>query len=299
MDAVILAGGIPRPDEPLYSYSNGEAKALIDVAGKPMIQWVVDALCESKSVGQIVLIGLSAKAQLHSTKPITYMSNQGKLLENLKAGAARVLQLNPKTEYVLFCSSDIPGVTSEMVDWLVKTCSETDDDLYYNVVRREDMERRFPGSKRTWTRLKDMEVCGGDMNVARAAIVNENGDFWNRVIEKRKNPLAQAQLLGLDMLIKLATRSLTADDVIKRVADKLGLRGRAIVCPYPEIGMDVDKPHQLEIMRSDLARHTRRSLEAAPRKKSASRTATKSAAAKKAAKPKSAPAKKTVTRSKR
>ena len=29
------------------------------------------------------------------------------------------------------------------------------------------MEKRFPGSKRTWTRLKDMEVCGGDLNVAR------------------------------------------------------------------------------------------------------------------------------------
>ena len=42
MDAVILAGGIPRPDEPLYAYSNGEAKALIDVAGKPMIQWVYE-----------------------------------------------------------------------------------------------------------------------------------------------------------------------------------------------------------------------------------------------------------------
>lgn len=297
MDAVLLAGGIPRPDEPLYSFSNGEAKALIDVAGKPMIQWVLDALCEAKSVERIVLIGLSAKAQLHCTKPLTYMSNQGKLLENLKAGTARVLEVNPRARYVLFASSDIPGVTSEMVDWLVKTCGETDDDLYYNVVRREDMERRYPGSKRTWTRLKDMEVCGGDMNVARAAIVNEHGGFWNSLIEKRKNPLAQAQLLGLDMLIKLATRSLTADDVIKRVADKLGLKGRAIVCPYPEIGMDVDKPHQLEIMRTDLARRTRRTTAATPRKKTAPRATKKPAVTKKAA-AKGRTAKKTATRSK-
>ncbi len=277
MDAVVLAGGIPRPDEPLYSYSEGEAKALIDVAGKPMIQWVLDALCESKSVERIVLIGLSAKAQLHCTKPITYMSNQGKLLENLRAGTARALELNPEAEYVIFASSDIPGLRGEMVDWLVQTCAETDDDLYYNVVRREDMEKRFPGSKRTWTRLKDMEVCGGDINMARAAIVNQNTDFWNSLIEKRKNPLAQAQLLGLDMLIKLATRSLSADDVIKRVADKLGLKGRALVCPYPEIGMDVDKPNQLEIMRTDLARRARR-VTTAPRKpKPAPRAAAKKA----------------------
>src|SRR5512143_1774551 len=141
MDAVLLAGGIPQPDEPLYSYSNGGAKALIDVAGKPMIQWVLDALCGAKSIDRIVVIGLSAKAELPCTKPISYMSNQGKLLENLKAGTAKVVELNPNAEYVLFASSDIPGLTSEMVDWLVKTCSETDDDLYSNVTRRADMEQ--------------------------------------------------------------------------------------------------------------------------------------------------------------
>lgn len=300
MDAVILAGGIPRPDEPLYAYSNGEAKALIDVAGKPMIQWVVDALCESKSVERIVLIGLSAKARLRCTKPITYMSNQGKLLQNVQAGTAKALELNPKARYVLFASSDIPGVTGEMVDWLVQTTSETEDDLYYNVVRREDMEKRFPGSKRTWTRLKDLEVCGGDMNVVRAAIVNEHTDFWNRLIEKRKNPLAQAQLLGLDMLLKLATHSLTVAEVVQRVADKLGLKGRALVCPYPEIGMDVDKPHQLEIMRTDLARRTRRVTAATPRKKAAPAALKKPSVTKKAAaKPAARPAKKTTSRAKR
>ncbi len=298
MDAVLLAGGIPRPDEPLYSYSNGEAKALIDVAGKPMVQWVLDALCGAKSIDRIVIIGLSAKANLPCKKAITYLSNQGKLLDNLKVGTAKVLELNPKAEFVLFASSDIPGITSEMVDWVVKTCAETDDDLFYNVIRREDMEKRFPGSKRTWTRLKDMEVCGGDMNVARASIVNEHSDFWNKIIDARKNPAAQAALIGPDIIFKFLFRQLTADDVIQRVADKMGLKGRAIVCPYPEVGMDVDKPHQLEIMRADLASRnerpsgpTRRTSKPATARKTAAKTTTKPKA-------KSAPAKKTVTRAK-
>ena len=296
MDAVLLAGGIPRPDEPLYSHSNGEAKALIDVAGRPMVQWVLDALGDSKSIERIVLIGLSAKSTLVSKKPVTYLSNQGKLLENLKAGATKVLELNPKAEYVLFVSSDIPAVTGEMVDWLVKTCSESDDDIYYNVIRRQDMEQRYPASKRTYVRLKDMEVCGGDMNVARAAIVHENSEFWNKVLDARKNPAAQAALLGPGVIFKLLTRQLTAGDVIQRVASKLGLKGRAIVCPFPEVGMDVDKPHQLEIMRSDLARRSRRATPA-PRAKSAKPKA-KAAAKKSAARTKDHPTKKTTTRAK-
>ena len=44
MDAIVTAGGIPRPEDPLYTYSHGDSKALIDVAGKPMIQWVLEGL---------------------------------------------------------------------------------------------------------------------------------------------------------------------------------------------------------------------------------------------------------------
>jgi len=283
MDAVVTAGGIPQPNEPLYEYSKGDAKALIDVAGKPMIQWVLDALSEAKTIDNVVVIGLSAKSDLMCKKPLTYMSNQGKMLDNLKAGTAKVMELNPKAKYVLFVSSDIPSITGEMVDWMVKTTSETQDDIYYNVVRREDMETRFPGSKRTYTPLKDMEVCGGDMNVARTAIVNQNSEFWNKLIEARKNPAAQASMIGLDIIFKFIFRQLTIDDVIKRVADKLNLKGRAIVCPYPEIGMDVDKPHQLELIRDDMeARVQKMTKTTAPKAKAVRKPVAKKASASKA-----------------
>jgi hypothetical protein len=34
---------------------------------------------------------------------------------------------------------------------------------------------------------------------------------------------------------------------------RIGVRGRAIIWQHAEAGMDVDKPHQLEIMRADLS----------------------------------------------
>ncbi len=125
------------------------------------------------------------------------------------------------------------------------------------------------------------------MNMARAAIVNQNSEFWSKLIEARKNPAAQAAMIGPDIIFKFIFRQLTIDDVIQRVADKLGLKGRAIVCPYPEIGMDVDKPHQLEIMRADLAKRPRRSAstrQSAPKRKTVRKPAAK-------AKPRSLPPK--------
>lgn len=257
MDAIVTAGGVPMPDDPLYSYSNGESKALIDVAGKPMIQWVLDALSAAKTVDRVVLVGLTARSEVTCTKPLTFLPNQGKMLENMKAGVAKVVELNPDAEHVLFVSSDIPAITGEMVDWVVNTSLETDDDAYYNVIQREAMEERFPGSKRTYTKLKDMQVCGGDMNVARVTMVEDDSGFWEKVINSRKSPLAQAGLIGLDTLFQLLFRTVTLDDLVQRISDRLGIRGRGMVCPFPEIGMDIDKPHQLDILRRDMEKSRR------------------------------------------
>ena len=70
MDAIVTAGGIPRPEDPLYTYSHGDSKALIDVAGKPMIQWVLDALGNAKQVDNVIIIGLSPKSGVTCKKPI-------------------------------------------------------------------------------------------------------------------------------------------------------------------------------------------------------------------------------------
>ena len=120
MDAIIIAGGIPRPEDPLYSYSHGDSKALIDVAGKPMIQWVLDALGGARQVSNVILVGLSPKNELTCQKPIYYVSNQGRMLTNIVAGVNKALELNKKNQYVLVVSSDIPTLKPEMVDWLVE-----------------------------------------------------------------------------------------------------------------------------------------------------------------------------------
>ena len=171
MDALVLAGGIPEPDEPLYTYTQGGYKALLEVAGKPMIQWVLDALGQSMKVDRIVLSGLNSESGLSCNKPINFISNQGPMLENIRAGVKRVLELNSQAGHVLVVSSDIPGITPGIVDWVVQTAQETNDDVYYYVIPRQAMETRYPGSKRSYTRLKDVEVCGGDINVIRSLTV--------------------------------------------------------------------------------------------------------------------------------
>ena len=271
MYAIVTAGGIPQPEEPLYSYSKGDSKALIDLAGKPMIQWVVDALNEAKQVDDIIMIGLSAKTGLASRKPIHYLSNQGRMLANIVAGVNKALELNPVTEYVLVVSSDIPTLRGEMVDWLIEKSMETDDELYYGVCPREVMEARFPDSRRTYTRLKDMELCGADIHISHVRMATEHLDLWERLIGNRKSPLAQASIVGLGTFWKIFTRSIGFQDLVKHLSDRIGIKGRGIIWDKAEPCMDVDKPHQLEMLRADLE-------ERVAREKAAQKRAVKKAA---------------------
>jgi GTP:adenosylcobinamide-phosphate guanylyltransferase len=253
MDAIVTAGGIPKPDEPLYPYTKGGYKALLDIAGKPMIQWILDALCGAQTVDRVIVIGLPPESGVSCTKSVDYLPNQGEMLENIIGGVNRAMALDPKPRHVLLVSSDIPAIQPEIVDWVVNEAMRTDEDVYYNVIPRQVMEARFPNSKRSYTHLKDVEVCGGDMNLLRSTMVTHNQEIWRRLIDSRKNVFKQAALIGYDTLFLLMLRMITMDQAVRTVAKRLKITGRGILCPYAEVGMDVDKPHQLEIMRAFMA----------------------------------------------
>jgi GTP:adenosylcobinamide-phosphate guanylyltransferase len=237
---------------------------MVDVAGKPMIQWVLDALAGSKAVDQIVVVGLTDKVGLKCRKPLHFVPNQGKMLDNLRAGARKLQEINRKATHALLVSSDIPTITPEMVDWVAEIAAKGKKDVCYNVVPRQVMEKRFPGSKRTWTRLKDLEVCGGDLNAGRLSlIVGDENDLWEKITDARKSPFRQASLIGLNTAIPLLLGRLTLEKALSNIEARFGITGQAPICPYAEVGMDVDKPHQLEMLRADLKKRLKKAEKAA------------------------------------
>jgi hypothetical protein len=248
---MVLAGGIPEPGESLYEFAKGGSKALIEITGKPMVQWVLDALSEAKSVGRVVVVGLDESSGLKCTKPLSYLPNQGGMLDNIRGSAREIARLNPSAEYVYIVSADIPTINNQMVDW-VGAQVKPGDEAIYNVIERSNMEKRFPNAKRTYVKLKGMEVCGGDLNIVSLPTILSHTGPWERIAAARKSPLKQAALVGYDTLILFLLRAMTLDQAVRRAAKNLKLSARAVVCPYAEIGMDVDKLHHLEIVRADM-----------------------------------------------
>ncbi len=252
MDAIVTAGGIPQPDEPLYEYTKGENKALLNVCSKPMIQWVLDALAGAEAVDSVVIIGLEESSQFECPKIKAFIPNQGGMLQNVRAGMVKVQEINPSATHFLAVSSDIPGIRPEMINWIVQNAMKTDLDIYYHVIEKSVMEARYPGSKRSYTRLKDIEVCGGDMNVIRVMAGTDKDAIWEKLIASRKNVFKQASIVGWDTLFFLVTRQFTLAKAVEKVTKRLKITGQAVICPYAEVGMDVDKPFQLDLVCADL-----------------------------------------------
>jgi NDP-sugar pyrophosphorylase family protein len=254
--AVVSAGWSPGEDDPLAEYTQGKAKALIPIANKPMISHIVAALVNSTTVKHIVIVALDPDAEVQFPVPIEYVSDAGSILANAEAGLEYAANRYPDMDAVLLCTSDIPTITGPIVDALVEECLRTDHDLYYTVIERSVMEKRFPGSHRSYVHLREGDFAGGDIIVVRPSLGITNRDLWNELAAARKNAFRQARLVGLGLFLKLITRRLSLGDAERRVSKVLNVNGRVVPFSYAEVGMDVDKPSQLEIVRAEMEART-------------------------------------------
>ena len=252
MYAIIAAGGIPLPEEPLYKMTRGISKALLEIAGKPMIQWVIDALSKSTNIQHVIVIGLPSDTGLHCTHPLSFLPAEGSVVENVCAGVELLLQIDPKATHTLLISSDIPALTCQIVDWMIDNVTARKEDVFYSVVERSVMEKRYPNSKRSYVRLKDIEVCGGDLHAIQPQIARRDNPLWQQIFNARKNAFKQASLIGMDTLLLLLLKRLSLQEGIAHINQRLGIHGKVLISPYAEIAMDVDKPSQFEIMEKDL-----------------------------------------------
>lgn len=258
MHCMILAGGTVGPDDPLYAYTQGRPKALLDMDGRTMLERVVAALQASPHVDDILVVGIPdetlAAAGLTFARPVAALPDAGSMIANMQTGAAWFRQNRPEAEIILGCSADIPTINRQTVDEFVEACRPWTKAVYYNLVSRARLEARFPNSRRTYTRYQEVEAAGGDMVVARLDVLDRNRALIESLTKARKQPWRIAALVGPRLLIKFLFHRLTIPD-IETVAERIiGAPVKIIFDGPPELAMDADKPFQVDILRADFAR---------------------------------------------
>ncbi|MGR6837198.1 nucleotidyltransferase family protein [Syntrophomonas erecta] len=251
-DAIILAGG--QSNSELRKIAPYDNEALIIIGNYPMIYYVYQALRKCSLVRNIVISGpVEALRTIFAREENIYFASGGDNAVESFSKAVEVLREKGISSNLLVMPTDIPFITTEAIEDFIRQCKKYRADFFYPVTSKEVNEARFPGVSRTYVNLREGVFTGGNLFIIKESIVNRGLDVAVKLVERRKNPLALAKLFGLGLVWKYLTRQLTITSIEKKFYQVTGLKGKAIISPYAEVGVDVDKPSDLELANQYLA----------------------------------------------
>ena len=156
INALILAG--TKKKGPLEIDENVDNKALIIINHRLMIDYIVDALNNSKNIDKILVIG--PKNELHPSigKKVEEILNTGNsLLENMEIG----LNYFNSSDNLLLLTSDIPLITPEAIDEFLRICTKRKACIGYPIITKEKIIKKYPETVRTYVKMKEGVFCGG------------------------------------------------------------------------------------------------------------------------------------------
>jgi len=247
MNAIILAGASSQDGFARRHGTNN--KALIPIGGKPMFAHVLGALLDSQIIQNIIGVGPVTELKEFCTPRVTLIEDKGDMVENCLA-AVRSL---PPCERVVVVTSDIPMITPRVLDSYLTSLIGREGDFFYPIISKEVNELQYPGVKRTYATLREGTFTGGNMSVVNPAVAERLGSRIREFVALRKSVLGLGTLIGPKFLFKLLAGQLSIAEVEQRMSELLGCRCVAVICPYPEIGTDIDKDSDLDIARRILA----------------------------------------------
>jgi hypothetical protein len=197
--------------------------------------------------------GGPALTGLPGSQQAVFLPDQGGIIANVRNGLEWLEANRPGHSEVLISTADIPLLTGTIVDAFVEQCRPFDRLLYYNVVTRENMEARFPHSNRTFVRLRETEIAGGDLSLAQTAVLHTNQELWEALANARKHAWQLARIVGLRTLIKLLFHRLSLGEAEQLAGEMFGAPVRVITSGFPELAMDLDKPDQADLLHRHLS----------------------------------------------
>ena len=234
--AIVLAGQRPGRD-PLAAHFGIEMKALVPVAGEPMVRRPVRALLAAPGIGRVLVLGQQSEKlaeALGDLSGVEVSESKGTIAETILA-----LCRDPATPWpLLVTTADHALLDPAMVAQVLAAAQ--DADVAVGVVERSLLERRLPQSKRTWIAFGRESVTGANLFLLASPKAATAVELWRSVEQDRKKAWRVIALLGPVWLAMAAMRLAGLDDLVARLSVRLGLKVRIVRLTNPLAGIDVD-----------------------------------------------------------
>lgn len=242
--AIVLAGSRPGPD-PLLSGSGVSTKALLPIAGKPMLVHVVTALRDSPHIGPITILAqnsaeLAAEPMLAGVEGL-HFGDSGQGISSSLAAA-----LPDSDAPILVTTADNVLLTPSMIAEFVT--GARDSDVAVAMVEKAVLLARYPESQRTWLKFRGGWWSGANLFRFSGRRVLPLLDFWGRIERDRKKGLKIIAAFGPWLLLGALLRLFTIEQGIARAGRRFGLQAKVVPMSEPEACIDADKPADIELI---------------------------------------------------
>ena len=243
--ALVLAGD-RTPDDALLVASGHGCKALLEIAGVPMVLRVLEALGAAAEIEAIHLSGPGPDSVAGSSLLGAYIGTHGVLWQAPRAtpstsAYATLAAIEPATP-VLLTTADHPLLLPEYIDYFCHAAIASGADVAVGLASHARVREIFPTMKKTVLNFRDDDYCGCNLFAFLSPAGRAMADRWREVESERKSPLRVIRLLGWSAVLRYRMGLLSLDGAMERLSKRMGLRLTAIRLPFGDAAVDVDSP---------------------------------------------------------
>ena len=241
--AIILAGQRPGGD-PLASHFGQPLKALVDVAGQPMLAWVASTLAARSDVRRILILAQDTSALLDH--PATaWLRDEARVAlrdcgDSIVEAVSAAIRTSPRAYPFLLTTADNVLLDDAMIDRFKVGAGGTD--IAAAMVERRVLEAAYPGNRRTWLPFRGGRYSGANLFWLGSPEALRILARWRAVEQQRKKARAVLGAFGVGLSLMIAVRLLTLRQAVERVGRRFGINVRVVLLPQAEACIDVDKP---------------------------------------------------------
>jgi CTP:molybdopterin cytidylyltransferase MocA len=250
VNALILAGS-RGPDDPMAMAAGVSHKALLPVAGIPMLLRVVEAVRATHGIERIHIC-IEEPHVVCQVPGLEALQRAGILeivpaAESPAASVAAALRRIDLHRPLLVTTGDHPLLTPAILQRFVDAAPR-DCDLAVALAPADVVAAAYPGAIRTFYRLGGRRFSGCNLFLVRSPKVARVAEFWRHLEAYRKRPLRLIWEIGPSALIKVLLGMMNADQAFAYLSRKAGAVIRQVELPIAEAAVDVDKPADLELV---------------------------------------------------
>jgi GTP:adenosylcobinamide-phosphate guanylyltransferase len=213
-----------------------EHKCTIDIAGKTMLQWVLDAL-RSTAIEQPFVVVIDNAKIVPITPDVIYVGAEN------SAPASAIAALNNIDHFpVLITTGDHPLLTPAMINTMMAASDRSKADVNVGLATDITINAVYPNTRRTYFNLGGTRVSGCNLFT-----VNSKGGLkllerWQELERNRKKPWKLVAAFGLSPIVLFALGLLTPQRAFGHISRQLGIVVEPVFLPFAEAAIDVDKP---------------------------------------------------------